>query len=174
MKYYGFLKAVNVGGASTLAMAELKEILTGAGFGQVATYLRSGNMVLESGLGRKATGKKVESLLKSRFGATIPVFLKTGEELALILERRPFRADQGEKSKQLVYLLSRPASAEECAALGKDPRVVEDFHPAGDLLYVYYHQGVGRSRLTTNHIDRVLGLISTARNMNTIEALARM
>ena len=44
-----FLRGINVGGRSLLAMADLKSALDDAGLADVRTYLQSGNVVVTRG-----------------------------------------------------------------------------------------------------------------------------
>lgn len=41
------LRGVNVGGATSLAMADLRELLVDAGYENVTTYIQSGNVMLD-------------------------------------------------------------------------------------------------------------------------------
>ena len=50
--FIAFLRAVNVGGTSKLAMSELRELCGDCGFEKVTTYIQSGNVVFSSRLDR--------------------------------------------------------------------------------------------------------------------------
>ena len=54
-KYVGLLRAVNVGGTGKLPMAELRALAEGLGFARVRTLLASGNLLVDSALGRGTT-----------------------------------------------------------------------------------------------------------------------
>ena len=47
MRWIVLLRAVNVGGTGKLGMAELRERLAQGGAGNVATYIQSGNIVMD-------------------------------------------------------------------------------------------------------------------------------
>ena len=46
--YVALLRGINVGGRSTLPMAQLRQVATECGFGAVRTYIQSGNLVFTS------------------------------------------------------------------------------------------------------------------------------
>ena len=49
------LRGINVGGAGTLPMAELREIATAIDLGQVRSYIQSGNLVFSASSGSTAS-----------------------------------------------------------------------------------------------------------------------
>lgn len=46
--YVVLLRGVNVSGKNLIKMAQLKQVVTAAGFTDVTTYIQSGNIVLKS------------------------------------------------------------------------------------------------------------------------------
>ena len=50
-RYVALLRAVNVGGRNRIAMARLRELLEGLGYGEVRTHLQSGNAVFTAAEG---------------------------------------------------------------------------------------------------------------------------
>ena len=48
MLHVALLRAVNVGGRSSLAMADLRAVAEGLGYGEVTTFLQSGNLVFDA------------------------------------------------------------------------------------------------------------------------------
>ena len=49
--YAALLRGINVGGAKKVPMAELRTLMEGLGYGDVRTYLQSGNAVFTAGHG---------------------------------------------------------------------------------------------------------------------------
>ena len=45
MRYVALLRGINVGGRQSVAMADLRKLLTGEGFKDVVSLLQSGNLV---------------------------------------------------------------------------------------------------------------------------------
>ena len=63
----GFLRAVNVG-KRTVAMARLRRSARGSGYGDVWTYINSGNVVFSATGAARRPGAKLERALEAEFG----------------------------------------------------------------------------------------------------------
>jgi uncharacterized protein (DUF1697 family) len=61
------LRGINVGGKNKLSMAALKTCLEELGYENVATYINSGNVVLDSGKSAKAIEAEIEKALPRTF-----------------------------------------------------------------------------------------------------------
>ena len=67
-RYAVLLRGINVGSAKRVAMADLRELLTEAGFEDVRTHLNSGNVVLT---GKSAPPKRIEKAITDRTGLSV-------------------------------------------------------------------------------------------------------
>ena len=76
------LRGINVGGRHSLAMAEVREALGGAGFTDVATYIQSGNIVLGSRLEASRVADRVQGVLEELAGFPVPTVVLGAPELA--------------------------------------------------------------------------------------------
>jgi uncharacterized protein (DUF1697 family) len=168
-----FLRGVNLGANRKASGADLREALEGAGFGDVATFRNSGNVVFSGkGAATKLTAQ-VEECLAAKLGFDVKVFLRTAAQVRAIAEREPFPADLVEASAgklQVSLLDERPAkrAQEEVLALATD----EDRLVFGDReLYWLPSGGIRDSALDQKTIERVLGP-ATMRTMGTIELMA--
>ncbi|MCK9208752.1 MAG: hypothetical protein M0P66_16690, partial [Salinivirgaceae bacterium] len=56
-------------------------------------------------------------------------------------------------------------------AFKKEAKWNEIYRFSGNLLYVYYPDGAGRSRFTNNFVENKLQVVSTARNWNTLQKM---
>jgi uncharacterized protein (DUF1697 family) len=54
-QYLALLRGINVGGNNLIKMAELKRCFEALGFGNVATYIQSGNVLFDTGEGSPAS-----------------------------------------------------------------------------------------------------------------------
>ncbi|MGO8692603.1 MAG: DUF1697 domain-containing protein [Rectinemataceae bacterium] len=172
MKYYLFIKGINVGGHAKVDMKVLKEELTIVGFDEVSSYLNSGNIIVESDLSSAEVEAEAETLIAGKLKLEAKVFVRTARQLESIVRDSPFDGEiENDKSKALAYILSDKVPPEKYERLRNEARIVENFYPRDDVLYVYYRNGIASSYLTANYIDKVLGVVSTGRNMNTLEAL---
>jgi uncharacterized protein (DUF1697 family) len=162
VKYFAFLRAVNVTGRNIVRMSDLRELCTSLGFENVQTLLASGNVVFDAK--RRPSEAKIAEAIRASSGPTIKVMLRSEAELRGVVERNPF-VPVRDPSYLLVFFLDREPSG----------RIVytgpETFHVVGREVYVDYVNGVGKSKLTSNLIERSLGVAGTARNWNTVTKL---
>jgi uncharacterized protein (DUF1697 family) len=164
-KYIALLRAVNVGGTGKLPMTELKAMCIDAGFGQVETYIASGNVVFDS----KSSAKKVKSELEARLlayaGKSVGVMVRTASEMEAVLKANPF-PKAAPNATVAIFLDEPPPSDALTHAVGtKD----EEMRLGKREIYVHYGAGMGTSKLRIPAAKN-----GTARNMNTIAKLSEM
>ena len=73
-------------------MAELRTLLEDAGYGNVRTYIASGNVLLDGPAARNKLGSELERLVADAFDVTTAVILRKPRELAATVEAHPFAA----------------------------------------------------------------------------------
>ena len=95
--YVALLRAVNVGGTGKLPMAELKAMGEDAGFGQVRTYIASGNLLFTSDLPEADVRAALERRLEIYAGKPVGVLVRTAAELAETLAHNPFAERPGNR-----------------------------------------------------------------------------
>ncbi len=118
--YAVLLRGINVGGKNKIPMADLKACLEDEGFGDVATYIQSGNALLRSDLDASAVEERIERLLPTRFaadGAAVRVVAIEHSAYRRIVEGAPrgFGEDPATFRYNTVFLLG-VASEEAMAA----------------------------------------------------------
>jgi uncharacterized protein (DUF1697 family) len=169
------LRAVNLGPHKRVSMPDLRALLGEAGFGEVRTYVQSGNVVLTSRASPAKVGAEAERLIAERFGFDVDVIVRTGDELAEVVARNPL-ADVAVDPKryQVSFLDGEPDSevVERISGLAADgERVVA----IGRELYAWHPAGVARSKLwATLAAPGGLGVRATARNWITVTTLLEM
>ncbi|MCC6238464.1 MAG: DUF1697 domain-containing protein [Dehalococcoidia bacterium] len=172
-RYVLLLRGVNVGGRNRLPMRDLVAILEELGCSSVATYIQSGNAVFEaSAATARALPAAVSASIESRLGFRPPALLRTREELDAVRAGSPFPVDRTEWL-HVGFLASRPAP-EAVAALEPTRFAPDEFAVVGSEVYLYYPNGLGRSKMTNDYFDRALKTVSTVRNWRTVETLASM
>jgi uncharacterized protein (DUF1697 family) len=173
--YVSMLRAVNVGGSSRIKMDALQRVYESLGLADVRTLLQSGNVVFRSNLtDRTRLVKRIMQELERQLGLQIEVILRTLAEVASIVERGPLLSPRADPSKLLVMFLSSVPSAAAQAALRKwhkTKEMPEMLELRGPEIYLYYPDGVGRSKLTNAVIENKLDTSGTARNWNTLVKL---
>jgi len=168
------LRGINLPGHNRIAMPELRELLTGAGFEDVQTYVQSGNVVLSSDLSPVKLAAACARLIGDDLGFDVDVIVRTWDELAAIVRRSPLGDVATEPKRYQVTFLSaepEPEVVERLAALAVEP---ERFAAAGCELYGWHPDGIGRSKLAASMAGRGLGVVATARNWATVTALLEL
>jgi uncharacterized protein (DUF1697 family) len=132
-RWLALLRAVNLAGDTTVRMAPLRDALAGAGFGEVRTYLQSGNVILTSPLASAdAVARSIETVIEDAFGLGVDVLVRTPEEVREVLARIPF-GPEAEPRHVVVHFLAEilgPDGAAELAAWD-GPELVDTGWPRG-------------------------------------------
>lgn len=173
--FVALIRAVNVGGAGKLPMAELRTACEAAGLTHVATYVASGNLVFETNLAEEKSKALLVDLLRDRFGLTQNhVILRTHADLAAVIAANPYPEAAAKRPNLLhvAFLEDEPRSGAAEVLAGWDGP--ERGRLAGRHAYLDYEGGAGRSKLTPAALDRMFGCRHTSRNWNTVRKLAEM
>ena len=165
------LRGINIGPRNRIAMGELREALDEAGFKDVKTYLQSGNVVLGSTAKPESVGRKVERLIKERFGFEIAVVVRSRAELARIVKRNPHAKVAKDPKRYQVTFLSAKLSAKVVRELEDAAAESEQVVVSGREVYAWHPKTIARSRLWTKLAGKGLGVTATSRNWATVEAL---
>jgi uncharacterized protein (DUF1697 family) len=170
--FVSMLRAVNVGGTSRIKMSALQALYESLGLADVRTLLQSGNVVFRSGLkDRGQLAKRIKQELERQLDLQIEVLVRTLAEIESIVERGPVLSPRADMSKLLVMFLAGVPDAQLQASLLKSHKGPEMIELRGPEIYLYYPDGVGRSKLSGAVIENRLQIYGTARNWNTLTKL---
>ena len=172
--YVAFLRGVNLGPQRRVKMAELRELLRDHGHGEVETYLQSGNVVLESRLSAAKLEQSLESQLAAGLGFDVDVLVRSGRELATIVQRNPLDAVARDPARYLVTFLRAKPPAQLVTRLRGVEIAPEELVVAGREIYSWHPAGVGRSKLAKLLLPTALGVSASARNWRVVEHLAEL
>jgi len=132
--------------------------------------VQSGNVIFKSSeqdLARVA--KRIQQGIEKKFGCCPEVVLRTPDDLRAVISKNPFRKRSNiEPGKLLVsFLASDPAkdSQKSLTALEIQP---EELHLIGRELFIYFPDGMGRSKLPWSRLDKFLQTSGTGRNWNSV------
>ncbi|CAN7597819.1 DUF1697 domain-containing protein [Bosea sp. LjRoot9] len=169
------LRAVNLGGASTIKMAALRALCPPLGLRHAATLLQSGNLVAcHDGEARDIVARKLEEAIAATHPMRPRVIARSQAELQDILTHSPLPAAERQPNWLLVMPLDAvptDGAIDRLRAWHKGP---EEIGLRGRDLYLHYSEGIGRSKLTNAVIERHLGVQGTARNWTTLTKLAAL
>jgi uncharacterized protein (DUF1697 family) len=168
--HVALLRAVNVAGHQPVAMVDLRETLGALGFARSQSLLQSGNLVFHSPPRSTAA---LEALLERELAARLrlgtDVFVRTADEWRDLVANNPFpEAARTDPGHLVAVCLKRAPEAAAVRALQSAITGREHVRAHGSVAYLVYPDGIGRSRVTSALIERLLGTRGTARNWNTV------
>ncbi len=169
--WVALLRAVNLGSRNKVSMPKLRDALAADGFTAVKTYVNSGNVVLDSTLRSPAkVAQAVHDVILDHFGVDTPVMMRTGRQLAEVLDWNPF-PDAATARPNLVWVLhlsGEPEAERVETFLAGDYGPVRVAH-RGEEVVVAWHDRSGQP--TVDRALKKLGVDATARNWRTLTAL---
>lgn len=165
------LRGVNVGGRNRLPMSTFRDLLAGAGFDEVRTYLQSGNAVLSTAAPPAEVARECRELLAGRLGLDVPVVVRTGEALAEVVRRDPLGAVAVDPRRHQVSFLSGDPGPDLLDALRAVATPAERVAVVGREIYAWHPDGIARSALWAMIAGRGLGVTATSRNWTTVTSL---
>ncbi len=180
MRYLVLLRGINVGPSGRIRMDALKELLTHAGFSRVATYIQSGNVLLESALPEDAVRTAIEHTLLDEAGIATLAIVRTMEEIDTTILRCPFSeeerlaAQSENKEGESMYLCLLPQTPDERSleALRGVSSGMDAFAVYDRTIYLLLRQSIRTSKLAIQLQKRFPEM--TTRNWNTMAKLREL
>ena len=174
--YIGLLRAINLGPHNRVAMGDLRDMCATIGLDEAKTLLASGNLVFRS---RITSSDRLERALEAasttHLGVTTDYFVRSADEWKAIVKANPFpKAAKRDPGHLLLMCLREAPAAAQVAALQGAIKGREIVEARGRQAYFVYPDGVGRSKLTIQVIEKALGTRGTARNWNTVLKLGEL
>lgn len=111
MRYYAFLRAINVGRTNRVRMDALRELCASAGLANVVTYLQTGNVVFDADDDAEVVALRLEESLAGIGLRNVSVMVRSDEELAALLASRPFDHHNDASFRRYVTLFRAPLPA---------------------------------------------------------------
>ena len=172
MKYYAFLRGVNVNGTS-MKMAEVMNVFTDAGMKEVSSVLASGNILFSSDKKPSELKNILEKSMSEYFDYEAFLFLKNENEISEIVNNNPF--NKAEDLHIYVFvgiedvetLLMEEFSKSDKAENEKAEIVADTFYwqiQKGNTLGSTFGKVLGKKKLK----DKI-----TSRNINTFERILK-
>jgi len=172
--YVSLLRGVNVGGHNKIKMDALRELYRKMGFHDPRTYVQSGNVVFRADQ-KNLKAAVIEDAIERAFGFRAGVVLRTAAELRKITKSNPFAAREDiNPALLLVSFLAEAPAKPGLDALAALPIGPEEMHIAGREIFIYFPNGMGRSKFPWASIDKILKTTATGRNLRTVTMLLQM
>jgi uncharacterized protein (DUF1697 family) len=171
--YAAFLRGMNVGG-HRLTNVELCKHFTAMGFGDVASFRASGNVIFA---GEEqpddAVARRIEEGLEKALGYAVPTFIRAASEVRAIATNEPFEQKHVEASSgklQVVLLGAKPSAADRKAVLALESDADRLAFGERELFWLPIG-GMSDSELDLKEVERRLGAM-TVRTKGTVEQIA--
>jgi uncharacterized protein (DUF1697 family) len=167
-RFVALLGGINVGG-HRVTMDRLRDLVGGIGYGNVATFIASGNVLFDApgGSDGDELARTVANVLGDALGYAVPTYVRTCDEIVDVAALRPF-GEIPEGTTHMVAFCTAPL----VASLTQD-------HPSGDLWRVHGRElhwfvpgGLSSSAITLPKLARTLGQPATTRNHTMLRKLA--
>lgn len=174
--YLSLLRGINVSGQKQIKMADLKALYESLGFGQVRTYIQSGNVLFESA--NTDTQALVETIgqgIREQYHFDVPVLVRTAAEIEEVISSNPFLNDPAVAEDKLhVTLLDALPAPERLELLRTVHFPPDDFAIREQIIYLHCPDGYGRTKLTNTFFESKLKVSATTRNWRTMRELHAM
>ena len=169
MRHVFLFRAVNVGGTAKLPMAELRALAADLGATEVQTYIASGNLIATPPGDPAAFARQLEAAVETRFGFNREVMVRDAATLRAARDAHPFPI----VDPRFSYLIPLSAAPDPVALAkaGELPAGADEWALIGDDLHVRHEHGAGSAELDVARLLRALGVVGTARNLRTVDAL---
>ena len=175
MIYIALLRGINVGGKSKVEMSKLRDVFEKLGYTDVKTYINSGNVIFSSNnTDLLALRNEIEAEIKKDFGFSVPVVVRTGEQIIEIANNLPTSWINDDTMKcYVIFLWGEIDNQDILDKVTVNPALEDVIYLPGVLIWRIDRQNITRGngiKLVKNEIYKFM----TARNCNTVRKLADM
>jgi uncharacterized protein (DUF1697 family) len=172
--HIALLRGVNVGGHRKLPMSDLRAICTDAGYGDVATYIQSGNVVFTSQASAATVQRELGRHIARATGLDVDVVVRTKAELAKVVRSNPFLGNKTDASHLHVVFLQTMLPRNALSSFDADAFAPEAMAAKGREVYLLMPNGLGRAKLPIALGKTIASLVATTRNWKTVTTLLTM
>jgi uncharacterized protein (DUF1697 family) len=171
--YVALLRGINVGGKNLIRMPALKAAFEADGFGDVTTYIQSGNVLFSSPETRTAAlTDRIEAMLADAFDYVPTVVVRSRKQMRTTVERAPEGfGSEPKKYRYDVIFLKEPLTAKAAIRQVAMHPEVDTGHTGPGVLYFSRLE----ARATASRLNKIVASpiypSITIRNWNTTTKL---
>lgn len=157
-------------------MVELKALYEKSGFKNVITYIQSGNVVFSADKKElNSLPDKISQLIFKKYGFTVPVIIRTVDEMQSIINENPLLKIKGIEIERLhVTFLSEHPDKDNLEKIKGYQYLPDQYTIPGKEVYLYCPNGYGISKLSNTFFENKLKVTATTRNWRTVNELLRI
>ena len=178
--HVALLRGINVGGKNRVAMPELRELMTGLGHADVATYIQSGNAVFTSDQADPVKlADELRQAIADQLSVDCGVVVITEAELQQVIADNPFPAEDNPKALHAVFRRAELTGEEQAKVAQALERAQakgcqDEAVIVGRTMFLHTPDGLGRSELSAQLARTAASKTGTARNWATVNQLRTM
>jgi uncharacterized protein (DUF1697 family) len=184
--HVALLRGINVLGRNKVSMAELRDVVASLGYGDVTTYIQSGNVLFsaaDAAADSVELADKLEVAIAERLTVRPAVVVVGRGELRQVVRGNPFPDEEDPRCLHAVFLREAPdrrATASVTAAVDRAHTRAsrDDARVVGRTLYLWTPDGFARSilraELSRGGRHRTPMQAGTARNWTTVNMLVSL
>lgn len=175
--HIAFLRGVNLGPSRKLPMADLRRVLSDAGFTDVRTHVQSGNVLVSSSSSAAAVSQRMHDAIHDGCGLSTDVIVRSLAQLRAAVAADPLSHVATEPARHVLGLMAdRPTAAAVDAVTERIESLPSDGdrYAFGDMhYYLWCPNGISKSPYFKVNWDK-LGVSCTQRNWNTVTAMLEL
>ncbi|MBC7605464.1 MAG: DUF1697 domain-containing protein [Burkholderiales bacterium] len=174
--YIALLRGINVSGHKIIKMELLQKALQELDVKNISTYIQSGNILFQSEVADKGKlAHQISGVIVKHFGFDVPVMVFSPEELKKVVADNPYAHQKIQDAAQpYVAFLSEPPHLPLLEMLQSVPSGKDTFVLVEKVLYLFYADSAGNTKLSNAVIENKLKLKSTMRNWKTVKKLIEL
>ena len=168
------LRGINVGSAKRIAMADLRKLVEGLGYGDVRTLLNSGNVVFT--VPTRSPGdaaKRIQDAIAAKLRVTTQVTVLTRDDVAGCVGKHPLAKVAVDPSRLLVMVPHDPMAMARLKPLLEERWAPEALALGPRVAWLWCAEGIVDSALWAA-ANRSLENAATSRNLATMKKLLAM
>jgi uncharacterized protein (DUF1697 family) len=171
--YIILLRGVMPSGKNKVPMDALRSELAKSGFGNVRTYIQSGNALVETDLPINEAEDRVQDVIQKKIGPDLVVVARTAAQLKNVLRDNPF-TEGYDISRVFFVLFKEKPSPKDVKAIVAGDYGPEKLVIKGMCAYMYIPGQYGKGTLSAAFLEKKLRVPATMRNFNTLGKLIDM
>lgn len=175
--YISILRGINVSGQKKILMSDLKGLYESLKFKNVITYIQSGNVIFSANDKSSDTelSKKIEKAIIKKYDFSVPVIIRSIEEIERVLNNNPFLKQQNIDTERLyVTFLSAIPENDHLLKLKDIDFSPDKFIIKEKEIFLFVPNGYGETKINNNFFENKLKVTATTRNWKTVNKLAEI
>lgn len=172
-RYIALLRGINISGKNKLAMPELKQCFIEQGYGNVVTYLNSGNVIFDC----DGEAGNIKEMIQKQFDLDIPVLVIAQERLGKILTCAPEWWGSEDKAiyDNLIFVLPEKTAEELSEMIGEPSEELEKIFIHEDVIFWSFdRKRYAKANWWKKTASAGIGEYLTIRTANTVRKLAEL